>query len=217
MLTEIFKMYLYGDNICIIVESDSLDHYPSKDEIENFIKKNKNNNYDSFLVVEKRYVMQNQSLIKEVNQDLFEVDMDEYVLAHCVSLDFAMGAGIAKEFTNVFSCIKEYCKLVAKKDHVDVGTALRYQSKDEGIVYNLITKEKYWQKVEKHFTQDEYLENLKLCLVDMIDQMEENNETKLAIPKLGCGLDRCNWDDVKKVIEDVFKGSNIEVLVCSLE
>ena len=36
--------------------------------------------------------------ITGVKQDLFTVPKD-YILVHCVSADFAMGAGIAKEFT----------------------------------------------------------------------------------------------------------------------
>lgn len=34
---------------------------------------------------------------KEEKRDLFRVDTD-YYLAHCISADFALGAGIAKEF-----------------------------------------------------------------------------------------------------------------------
>ena len=35
--------------------------------------------------------------IKEVKKDLFTMPND-YALAHCISADFALGAGIAKEF-----------------------------------------------------------------------------------------------------------------------
>lgn len=35
-------------------------------------------------------------IIKEVKKDLFTVPKD-YVLAHCISADFALGAGIANK------------------------------------------------------------------------------------------------------------------------
>lgn len=38
-------------------------------------------------------------IIKEVKKDLFTVS-DDYALVHCISADFALGAGIAKEFRN---------------------------------------------------------------------------------------------------------------------
>lgn len=40
-------------------------------------------------------------VLKEVNKDLFTVSKD-YALAHCISADFKLGAGIAKEFDKRF-------------------------------------------------------------------------------------------------------------------
>ena len=37
---------------------------------------------------------------------------------------------------------------------------------------------------------------------------------KIAMPLLGCGLDRLNWDIVKYHIKQVFKDTDIEILVC---
>ena len=42
-------------------------------------------------------------IIKEVKKDLFTVSND-YALAHCISADFTLGAGIAKEFDKRFNC-----------------------------------------------------------------------------------------------------------------
>ena len=38
-------------------------------------------------------------IIKKVKKDLFTMP-DDYALAHCISADFALGAGIAKKFRN---------------------------------------------------------------------------------------------------------------------
>ena len=40
--------------------------------------------------------------------------------------------------------------------------------------------------------------------------------TKVAMPRIGCGLDRLNWDDVRPMIEEIFKDMDIEILVCVL-
>ena len=39
---------------------------------------------------------------------------------------------------------------------------------------------------------------------------------KVAMPRIGCGLDRQDWTEVKKLIEEVFDDADIEILVCSL-
>ena len=40
--------------------------------------------------------------------------------------------------------------------------------------------------------------------------------TKIAMPRIGCGLDGLNWQDVKKALQDVFDNTDIEILVCVL-
>lgn len=38
----------------------------------------------------------------------------------------------------------------------------------------------------------------------------------LAMPKIGCGLDRLQWGKVKEIICEVFKDMDVEILVCYL-
>ena len=85
----------------------------------------------------------------------------------------------------------------------NVGKALLVDN-----VFNLVTKARCFHKP----TYDSLYETLE----DMREQCEELDITKLAIPYIGCGLDRLNWDNVKDVIEDVFEDTDVEILVCSL-
>ena len=78
----------------------------------------------------------------------------------------------------------------------------------EGRVLNLITKERYYMK-PTIITLRIALEKMKLiCFAYDIK--------KLAMPRIGCGLDRLRWDDVKKNLEDIFANTDIEILVCNL-
>lgn len=45
-------------------------------------------------------------IYKEEKRDLFSVD-DSYYIAHCISADFALGAGIAKEIDRRFNTREE--------------------------------------------------------------------------------------------------------------
>ena len=140
-------------------------------------------------------------IIKEEVRDLFTVPQGFY-LVHCISGDFALGAGIAKQFVKVYN-MKE--KLESRWDFID---------KDENKtiiidnVFNLITKRKYFQKP----TYD----SLREALEDMKEQANNLLITKLAMPKIGCGLDRLEWSRVKEILEEIFEDTDIEILVCIL-
>jgi len=44
----------------------------------------------------------------------------------------------------------------------------------------------------------------------------QENIKYLAIPKIGCGFDRLSWGKVREILNKTFKGTDIEILVCSL-
>ena len=39
----------------------------------------------------------------------------------------------------------------------------------------------------------------------------------IAIPKIGCGLDQSNWQDIVKLLRDIFAYSDIQIVVYSLD
>ena len=145
---------------------------------------------------------------REEVRDLFSVPND-YYLAHCISADFGMGKGIVVEFNKRFD-IKR--KLQSKyPDYLNQFTRHRIGGDCilEGRVLNLITKERYWMKPT--------IITMRLALQKMKKICLENNITKVAMPTIGAGLDKMNFNKVKEQIVDIFKDTNIEVLVCIKE
>ncbi len=141
---------------------------------------------------------------KEEIRDLFSVSED-YYLAHCISADFGMGKGIAVEFNKNFDMKR---KLTDKyPDYIN-----NYRSNQlggtvliEGRVINLITKERYWQKPTYG--------TLQAALNAAKSQLPPDCK-KIAMPIIGCGLDRLQWNKVSEIIKDVFKDTDIDILVC---
>ena len=84
-------------------------------------------------------------ILKEEHRDLFTVSKD-YMLVHCISADFAMGAGIAVEFTKfgVKRTLQTNDIYTAIKDKV--GCCFITNATNWEAECNLVTKEKYWQK-----------------------------------------------------------------------
>lgn len=144
-------------------------------------------------------------IIKEEKRDLFAVPQG-YYLAHCISGDYALGAGIATQFVEVYNMrykLHSQYPIPDGEKYANVGKALLVDN-----VFNLVTKARCFHKP----TYDSLYETL----VDMKDQCEEWDITKIAIPYIGCGLDRLEWDKVRDIIEDVFEDTDVEILVCSL-
>jgi O-acetyl-ADP-ribose deacetylase (regulator of RNase III) len=145
-------------------------------------------------------------IFKEEKRDLFSVTED-YYLAHCISADFGMGKGIVVEFNKRFDLknklITEYPSYIKTWDakyEEDIPCIL------EGRVFNLITKRNYWNK-PTYTTFENALIAMK-CLAQL------NGVNKIAMPKIGCGLDKLQWDKVKEIITNIFDDTDIEVLVC---
>jgi O-acetyl-ADP-ribose deacetylase (regulator of RNase III) len=143
---------------------------------------------------------------REEKRDLFSVP-DDYYLAQCISADFGMGMGIAVEFNKRFDMksklVSRYTDWLRYWDMTEEqqGTCLL-----EGRVFNLITKRNYWQK-PTYITMTGALQAMAILA-------KNNNVKKIAMPKIGCGLDRLKWNTVSILIQAAFADMDIETLVC---
>lgn len=133
----------------------------------------------------------------EVQGDLFLCQAQ--AIAHCVSSDLAMSKGIALEFRNRFGRINEL------QQQRGVVRVLRHEAFYTHIFY-LVTKEKYWQKPT--------YESLHASLLELRRYIVTENIGSLAIPLLGCGLDRLDWSTVRVMIQNVFSEVDVEITVC---
>jgi hypothetical protein len=143
---------------------------------------------------------------REEKRDLFSVP-DDYYLAQCISADFGMGMGIAVEFNKRFDMkrklISKYANWLRYWDMTEEqqGTCLL-----EGRVFNLITKRNYWEKpTYKTITK---------ALQAMCVLAKNNGVKKIAMPMIGCGLDKRHWDKISPIIQVTFSDMDIEVLIC---
>ena len=145
---------------------------------------------------------------REIKGNLFDMSK-EYSLAHCISLDCALGAGIAKEFQNRYPNMVNKLRAHISQNRINtIPIVLSYKIGPNRYIFNLVTKEKYWQKP----TYD----TLGPTLVQMKNYCIYNNIDKIAMPLIGCGLDRLKWNRVSQMIKDIFNDTDIEIVVCKL-
>ena len=117
-----------------------------------------------------------------------------------------MGKGIVVEFNKRFDMkrrlLTKYPYYFDQYTHKRIGGDCLLEAR----VLNLITKERYFHKPT--------IITMRLALEKMKQICLENNIKKIAMPVIGCGLDRLNWNDVSEQIKNVFADTDVEILVC---
>jgi O-acetyl-ADP-ribose deacetylase (regulator of RNase III) len=141
--------------------------------------------------------------IMELNYIKGDLFTAKSVLAHCISSDFALGAGIAKAFAE--KGVKSELMHRYEKNKWNGHGYCLVTNINSMKVYNLVTKQSYWMK-PSYYTLKEALQSMKNQMI----------ETEIAMPLIGCGLDRLQWSEVKKLIKDVFDNTNINITIYQL-
>lgn len=141
-------------------------------------------------------------LYNEEIKDLFKVG-EEYYIAHCISSDAKMGAGIAVPIRKKYK-LNKLQRRVSNDGNLKVGSCVLV-----GKVFNLVTKKNYWNKP----TYDSF----KSSLLDMKYLVVKYNLKKIAMPQIGAGLDKLSWNKNREIIKEVFSDLDVEILVCKLK
>ena len=137
--------------------------------------------------------------IREISGDLF-TSTDS--LCHCISSDFRLGRGIARIFRRKYPRIMELQNLqIGRGGFVYLSVGRRY-------VYNLITKDRYYQKPS-------YVD-LRRSLESMRSHVVSRGVSRISIPRLGCGLDQLEWSVVKQILFEVFVDCNLVITVYNI-
>ncbi|XP_061218993.1 ADP-ribose glycohydrolase OARD1 isoform X1 [Neopsephotus bourkii] len=139
--------------------------------------------------------------LKCVKGDLFTCPPQD-ALAHCISEDCRMGAGIARLFKEKFGGVQEL--LAQQKKTGEVAVLQR----DDRYIYYLITKKKASHKP----TYDSMRKSLEAMKAHSLN----NGVTDISMPRIGCGLDGLDWNKVSAILEEVFEGTDIKITVYTL-
>ena len=127
-------------------------------------------------------------------------------IGHCISADAKMSKGFADFLSHKVPGLRPTCK----KAKLLTGQVFPFwDSTSRRYIYNLVTKERFHDKPD--------LPTLLTTLEAMKSHAGMHGVSTIAIPKIGCGLDQMNWQEVVKLLRDVFAYSDIHVVVYTLE
>ena len=123
-------------------------------------------------------------------------------LLHCISADVVMGKGVALTFKTKFGGVDEI-----KRQKPAIGGVCTLH-RGGRYIYYLITKAKYHQ-IPTYTDLQSSLEAAR-------EHCESHGVKAIAMPQIGCGLDRLKWEQVKGIIKAVFPpacGINVTVYI----
>jgi len=132
------------------------------------------------------------------------------ILGHGTNCSNGFGSGIAGQIAKKYPISKKLFH-VAHKENIDtLGSALFCKTNRGKYIANLYTQQTCGYNGEKYVSYDA----IEKCLIGL-KSYAENNNLKIGIPKIGCGLGGGNWNVIHEIIKDVFQ--DYDVYVYSLE
>lgn len=134
----------------------------------------------------------------EEYRDLFTMP-DTYHLVHCIASDLGMGAGIAVPMQKTFGLRGKIQNTGLPLHHPTTILTCR--------VFNLITKARSSGKPT--------LDALHMSIIKMRDIAVQEDIKQIAMPKIGCGLDKLSWPQVREILKTEFANTDIEIYVCN--
>ena len=84
-----------------------------------------------------------------------------------------------------------------------------WDSTGRRYIYNLVTKERFCDKPNPSTPS--------ITLEAMKSHASMKGVSTFAIPKLGCGLNQMNWQEVVKPLRDIFVCADVQIVVYTLE
>ena len=127
-------------------------------------------------------------------------------IGHCISADAKMSKSFADLLSQRISGLRDTCR---QTKLLSGQTFPFWDRAGNRYIYNLVTKTKCSEKPN--------LTTLSLTLEEMKSHARLYRISTTAIPKIGCGLDQMNWQEVVKLLRDFFAYSNIRIVVYTLE
>jgi hypothetical protein len=138
--------------------------------------------------------------VQYVEGDLFT--SPDPALAHCVSADFHMSAGIAARFQERFGH-RTYLQTVPSA----IGDVVAVPA-GPLVIFYLVTKARYYHRPTYGALWTTLSALRRQCVLLGI--------RRVSVPRLGCGLDHLEWSKVRALIRRIFHGDEVEVTVYHL-
>lgn len=170
-------------------------------DTNNITQNKQKNNFQQFLL-QNSETYRTKCRYHDIIGNIFTEQIND-AIAHCVSKDFKMKAGIAQQFKERFEDVD-----VLKAQNKKLKEIAFLKKNKQWILY-LITKDAYNDKP----TYEDIFNTLQNLKQFCINQSIHN----LGLPKVCSGLDKKEWDLISKMIKFTFQNTDITIRIYELE
>jgi O-acetyl-ADP-ribose deacetylase (regulator of RNase III) len=140
-------------------------------------------------------------MIKEVSGNLLDANVE--ALVNTVNTVGVMGRGIALQFKQAFPENFRAYEAACKRDEVKIGRMFVFKRdtlrtlRNPRFIINFPTK--------KHWRGKSRIQDIEAGLRDLVRVIREEGIRSIALPPLGCGNGKLEWEDVRERIIETFK------------
>ena len=140
--------------------------------------------------------------IVELEMNIMSVPQG-YYLVHAISKDLNFQVGLPALFDKTYNLKEKLIKYVEDTgDSIELGDCLLVDN-----VFSLVVKESSYDMPDKDLLCD--------AISLMRDYVEDRMIKKIAMPKVCCGRNGLEWDEVKEMFSAGLYDLDIEILVCT--
>ena len=125
-------------------------------------------------------------------------------IGHCTSEHARMSKGFSEFISPRIPGLRSTCQ----KAKLLMGQVFPFwDSTRKRCIFNVVTKETFCEKP--------FLSSLSKTLEELKIHASTNG-VSIAIPKLGCGLDQMNWQEIVNLFQDIFAYADVQIVVYNL-
>lgn len=137
----------------------------------------------------------------EIEGDLFRAPPG-FSFGHTVAYDLGMWKGIAVQFVRRFG---DRGRLAWQRDLIGSWPCVLALRNEDSFVYYVVDKQRSADKPT--------LENLRLSIIELRRSCIADGVKRLALPRIGCGIDGHNWEIVRGIIKEIFDQDEMEIRI----
>lgn len=158
-------------------------------------------------------------MITEIKGDLF--NSGAYVLVHGCNCQGVMGSGVARQIRNRYpDAYGAYRKIYEEAGELELGSIMPITTNGK-IIINAMTQRYYGFTGQVYVDYNavrscvqvlsKYLKGLGISSENEFQLNVFGMNSKIAMPRIGCGLANGRWKIIKPIIEEELQDYNVEV------
>ena len=143
--------------------------------------------------------------LHEIHGDLLDPTLGLDTIGHGVNLAGIMRSGIARQIADRWPDILPPYEKACLDRTLVLGGFTTYTTPDGRLIYNLAT--------QRLTGADARIEAVAIAVQAAVGDCHQRGITRLALPRIGAGIGKLDWADVRTVLADIAESQAVDIVV----